>query len=326
VTASASGPARQTLSLTAIVLTKNERRNLPECLRSLQGWVQDVLVVDSFSTDETCAIAAAHGARVVQRAWRHHADQFQWALDHNSVHSEWIVRVDADERWTSEGFEQLAPLLERADLAGISVHRRIYFMGRFLRWGGLYESEQLRVFRRGRGHVEQRWMDEHIEVDGATLATDIYFLEANYDRQQNIGLWTAKHNDFSTREAVDILSARWKLAATESVADLRGGHTGRTRWLKENVYWRLPMLVRPLLYFCYRYLFKLGFLDGRPGLIFHLLQGFWYRLLVDVKVMQLEALARDSGRSLTAVIEDSYGIRIRVDSPPAGPKTTDIAA
>jgi glycosyltransferase involved in cell wall biosynthesis len=301
---------RPPLPLTAIVLTKNEHRNLPECLRSLHGFVQDILVVDSFSTDDTCDIARQHGARVVQRAWRHHADQFQWALDHGDVRTEWVVRVDADERWTPAGFAALRPLLEQADLAGIYLKRRIYFMQRFLRWGGLYESRQLRVFRPGAAHVEQRWMDEHILVQGRTLVTDVWFLEMNYDRQDNIGLWTAKHNEYSTREAVDILIAKHRLAATESAADLGGGHTARTRWLKEQVYWRAPLLVRPLLYFAYRYFLKLGLLDGRAGLVFHVLQGFWYRCLVDVKVMQLEELAHRTQRPLAEVIEDSYGIRI----------------
>jgi glycosyltransferase involved in cell wall biosynthesis len=307
--------APRPLPLTAIVLTRNERRNLPDCLRSLQGWVQDILVVDSFSTDDTCEIARSHGARVVQRAWRHHADQFQWALGHGDIRTEWAVRVDADERWTPAGFAALAPMLAQPDVAGISLRRRIYFMQRFLRWGGLYDSQQLRVFRAGAARVEQRWMDEHIIVQGRVLVTDLWFLEMNYDRQDNIGLWTAKHNEYSTREAVDILIARHRLAVTESVADLAGGHTARTRWLKERVYWRAPLLVRPLLYFCYRYFFKLGFLDGRAGLVFHVLQGFWYRMLVDVKVMQLEDLARRTGRSLPEVIADSYGIH--VDPPPA---------
>lgn len=319
-------PARP-LPLTAVVLTRDERRNLPECLRSLQGWVAEILVVDSFSTDDTCAIAQAHGARVLQRAWRHHADQLQWALDHGGIGTEWVVRVDADERWTDAGFHALAPLLERDDLAGVSLRRRIYFMGRFLRWGGMYDSEQLRVFRRGLGRVEQRWMDEHIHVEGNTLATSNYFIESNYDRQQNIGLWTAKHNEYSTREAADILIAKWRLAPAESVADVRGGHTARTRWLKEKIYWRLPLLVRPLLYFVWRYVCKLGFLDGRAGLIFHLLQGFWYRLLVDVKVMQLEDVARSSGRSIVDVIEDSYGLRVTARATvPAHPPPVELSS
>jgi glycosyltransferase involved in cell wall biosynthesis len=298
------------LPITAVVLTKNEQRNLPECLASVRDWVQDILVVDSLSSDATLEIAGSHGARILQRPWKNHADQFQWALDHGAIHTPWVVRLDADERWTDEGFRRLAPLLSESEVAGINVRMQIYFMGRFLRHGGLYPNDFLRVFRREGSRMEQRWMDEHITVSGATVSPGIDVIESNYDRQQNIGLWTAKHNDYSTREAVDILMAKWHLGRIDSVADLRGGRTARKRWFKENVYWRTPLFVRPLLYFLYRYVIKLGFLDGTRGLIFHVLQGFWYRTLVDVKVYQLEGLARDSGRPLVDVIRDSYGIEL----------------
>jgi hypothetical protein len=188
---------------------------------------------------------------------------------------------------------------------------RIFFMGHFLRFGGIYPNYFLRVFRRDGARIEQRWMDEHIVVPGNVVSPDIDVIEANYDRQENIGLWTTKHNAYSTREAVDLLIARRGLAKVETVADLRGNKTQRKRWLKEKVYARVPLFVRPFLYFGYRYVFRLGFLDGVPGFVFHVLQGFWYRFLVDVKVYQLERLARTSGRSLPDVIEDSYGIRLR---------------
>lgn len=298
------------LPLTAVILTRDERRNLPDCLASIHGRVADIVVVDSYSTDETVEIARAHGARVHVRPWRNYADQFQWALDHGGIATEWVLRLDADERWTDEGFRELAPLLRRADVAGIHVRMRIHFMGRFLRHGGLYPNDFLRVFRHRGSRVEQRWMDEHVRVPGAELRTTIDVIEANYDRQQNIGLWTRKHNDYSTREAVDILCAKWGLAATESIADLRGGSAARRRWLKERIYWRAPLFLRPMAYFLMRYVMRLGFLDGIPGLVFHLLQGYWYRLLVDVKVYQLEQVARTSGRPLAEVIEDTYGIRI----------------
>jgi glycosyltransferase involved in cell wall biosynthesis len=295
--------------VTAIVLTLNEHRNLPACLRSLVSAVQEVVVVDSFSGDDTCQIATSHGARVVQRPFKNHADQLQWALANTGIRTPWVMRVDADERWTPDGFRALAPLLEDDRLAGVNVRMRIYFMGRFLRHGGLYPNRFLRVFRRDKAHVEQRWMDEHVAVEGEVASPAIDVVEANYDRQSNIGLWTSKHNDYSTKEAIDVLVRRHGLGQVDSIADLRGGRTARKRWLKEHFYSRLPFLLRPLLYFIYRYLILLGFLDGRPGLIFHVLQAFWYRFLVDVKVLQLERLAQDTGRGLTEVIQDSYGIR-----------------
>jgi glycosyltransferase involved in cell wall biosynthesis len=293
-----------------MVLTHNEHRNLPACLESIAGRVAEIVVVDSLSSDDTLEIAARHGARCLSRRFINHAEQLQWALDNADLRTEWVVRVDADERWTDDGFDTLAPLLADGSIAGVNVRMRIFFMGRFLRHGGLYPNLFLRVFRRAGARVEQRWMDEHIQVTGRVVSPAIDVTEANYDRQENIGLWTTKHNGYSTREAVDLLVRRHGLGRIDSVADLRGGRTERKRWLKENIYARAPLLARPVLYFLYRYLFQLGFLDGRPGLIFHVLHAFWYRFLVDVKVLQLEELARDSGRSLPQVIRDSYGIEM----------------
>jgi len=305
-----TGPAGAPLPVTAVVLTFNEHRNLPACLEALHGRVAEILVVDSLSTDDTLDIAARHGARILSHPFVNQAEQLQWALDEGSIATPWVMRVDADERWSVEGFAALAPLLDDPAVAGVNVRMRIYFMGRFLRHGGLYPNFFLRVFRRQGARMERRWMDEHVVVEGRVVSPPIDVVEANYDRQQNIGLWTAKHNAYSTREAVDVLVARHRLAAVDSVADLAGGRTARKRWLKENLYARVPLLVRPALYFLYRYLLQLGFLDGLPGLVFHVLQGFWYRFLVDVKVLQLERLARDSGRSIREVIADSYGIQL----------------
>jgi glycosyltransferase involved in cell wall biosynthesis len=294
--------------ITAIVLTYNEQRNLPACLASLRGYVQSIVVVDSYSTDRTEEIARAHGAMFVQHTFTNQATQFEWALKNVEIPTSWVMRVDADERWTDEGFAQLAPLLADPDVAGVNVRMRIFFMGRFLRRGGLYPNLFLRVFRRDGARIEQRWMDEHITVPGTVVSPPIDVIEANYDRQENIGLWTTKHNAYSTREAVDTLIRRWRLRELDSVGSLRGDSTHRRRWLKEHVYARVPLFVRPFLYFAYRYFFRLGLLDVVPGFVFHVLQGFWYRFLVDVKVYQLESLARASGRPIQEVIKDSYGI------------------
>jgi glycosyltransferase involved in cell wall biosynthesis len=295
--------------VTAVVLTRNEHRNLPACLKSVGGRVASIVVVDSFSTDDTLDIARSFGARVYQREWKNYADQFQWALDHTEISTPWIMRLDADERWTEGGFETLGPLLSDPTVAGVNVRMRIFFMGRFLRHGGLYPNAFLRVFRAG-ARIEQRWMDEHIQVEGSVVSPPIDVMEANYDRQENIGLWTTKHNAYSTREAVDLLIARWRLREVDTIADVGGGSTARRRWLKERVYARIPLFLRPFLYAGYRYVLRLGFLDGIPGFIFCVLQAFWYRFLVDVKVMQIERLARETGRPIPEVIHDSYGIDV----------------
>lgn len=297
------------LPVTAVILTRNEHRNLPACLESLVGKASRCIVVDSFSDDDTVQIAERYGATVLQHEFRNHAEQLEWALRNAPIQTEWVMRVDADERWTESGWATLGPLLSDPQVAGIHVSMRIMFMGRFLRYGGLYPNLFLRVFRRASARVERRWMDEHVSVSGEVVAPGIDVIEANYDRQHNIGLWTAKHNAYSTREAIDLLLARHR-SGVDTIANLWGDRTARKRWLKERVYARAPLFVRPFAYAAYRYVVRLGFLDGVPGFVFHVLQGFWYRFLVDVKIYQLEALAKRSGRSIEDEIEDAYGIRI----------------
>jgi glycosyltransferase involved in cell wall biosynthesis len=302
-------PKSSPLPITAIVMTYNEERNLRACLESVRPWVEDIFVVDSFSTDRTLAMAAEYGCVVEKHPFRNQAEQFQWALDTLRLRTEWVLRLDADERWTAEGFRELRTVIADPRINGVSVRRRIMFMGRWMKHGGLYASEFVRVFRRGHASVERRWMDEHLHVSGKIASSHIEVIEANYDRQENVAVWTTKHNDYSTREAIDMLLRAEDPASVDSIADLRGDKTARKRWLKENVYGRAPLFVRPIAYFVYRYFFKLGFLDGVPGLIFNVLQGFWYRFLVDVKVYQLQRHAASTGKSIKEVIAYTYGVQ-----------------
>jgi glycosyltransferase involved in cell wall biosynthesis len=304
-----SVPESSPLPITAIVMTYNEERNLRACLESVRPWVEDIFVVDSFSTDRTLAMAAEYGCVVEKHPFRNQAEQFQWALDTLRLRTEWVLRLDADERWTAEGFRELRTVIADPRISAVSVRRRIMFMGRWMKHGGLYASEFVRVFRRGHASVERRWMDEHLHVSGKIASSNIDVIEANYDRQENVALWTTKHNDYSTREAIDMLLRAEDPASVDSIADIRGDKTARKRWLKENVYGRAPLFVRPIAYFVYRYFFKLGFLDGVPGLIFNVLQGFWYRFLVDVKVYQLQRHAASTAKSIKEVIADTYGVQ-----------------
>lgn len=298
------------LPITAICMTRDEERNLEACLQSIAPYVNEILVVDSFSTDATEAIAKKYGARFVQHAWENYARQFQWALS-QPMNNDWVLRIDADERWTPEGFSRVRELLKDGELNGIYVRMKIFFMGRWIRHGDFYPNIFLRLFRRSKmANIEQRWMDEHIQVDGKTIVTDIDVIEANFDRQESISLWTAKHNSYSTREAIDYLLAQHS-ERPESIGDVTGNKVERKRWLKENVYNALaPKFVRPMLYFLYRYIFKLGFLDGKEGFIFHMLQGFWYRFLVDVKIYQIEKRMREKKQDLATAVFEAYGVKL----------------
>ena len=194
------------------------------------------------------------------------------------------MRLDADERLTPELAQELADRLPALpdDVTGLLVKRRVYFWGRWIRHGGYYPTWLLRIWRHGRARCEQRWMDEHMIVDGGrTLRLDQDIIDENH---KGLTFWTDKHNRYADREVKDLLALRDRTRTAAALDD----QPGSRRWLKENLYGRAPLFWRAFGYWFYRYVLRLGFLDGRPGLVFHFLQGFWYRFLVDAKLVELQ--------------------------------------
>ncbi len=298
------------LPITAIIMTYNEERNLPACLESVKDYIDDIIIVDSFSNDKTEEIARKYTEKFYANKWINYSKQYLWGIANTDIKNEWILRLDADERWTKEGFDELRKIIEDDSADGVYVKMKIFFMGRFIKHGAFYPNYFLRVYKRSKGAMEDRWMDEHIKVDGKVVHSNIDVIESNYDRQENISLWTDKHNGYSTREAVEFLIAKHKIHEIDTVANLFGNKTERKRWMKENIYFKTPLFIRPFMYFIYRYFFKFGFLDGKEGFIFHTLHAFWYRFLVDTKVYQIEQLAKKNNQTIQEVVKDHYGMDI----------------
>lgn len=246
--------------------------------------------LDSFSTDDTCAIAERLGARVVKHPWKNYATQFNYGLKDCGIKSEWVWRIDADEFLEGHLGEAVREAIETCadDVNGIYVRKRIDFMGRPLLHGGWYPSYHLKVFRRGHGDCENRWMDEHIRLfDGRAITVEIgNQVDANLN---DLSWWTQKHNGYATREVVDMLLMQYGLdaKAQEVCPKFFGTEEQRKRWLKIK-YINSPLFLRPFLNFCLRYILKGGFLDGKEGFIWHILQGFWYRTLVDAKMYEMK--------------------------------------
>jgi glycosyltransferase involved in cell wall biosynthesis len=280
-------------SVAAIILTKNEERDLPACLESLAGVVSEVFVIDCGSTDGTVEIAKSHGARVLLHPFLNHAKQFNWALDNIQSGAEWILRIDADERLSEELRQELQGALSGFGnvVTGLMVSRRIRFLGRALRHGASYPVWLLRVWRRGSGRCEDVWMDEHIALPhGQVLKLHGDLI---HEIPKSLSEWTLKHDWYATRECKDILTATSRQGSVPA-----GREAGLRRLLKQRVFLRLPAFHRAFLYWFYRYFLRLGFLDGKEGLIYHFLQGFWYRFLVDAKLYELEK--RPTGRDANA--------------------------
>ena len=275
----------KTLSISTIILTYNEEANLEACLKSLTGWVQEIFVVDSGSTDSTLEIAARYGAKAVYHPWETYAAQFNWALDELPLEGEWVMRMDADERVMPELRDELLVKLPSlpADVTGLYLKRRVYFMGRWIRHGGYYPTWLLRIFRRDIGRCEARHMDEHIVLSsGQTLQLENDIIDENH---KGLTFWTNKHEGYAIREAKDLLGEDEQDEVIEP--SLWGSQAERKRWVKTRLYARLPLFWRAWFYFLVRYIFQLGFLDGRKGLAFHFLQACWYRFYVDAKILEM---------------------------------------
>ena len=301
------------MSLTVVILTKNEERHITRALASVSRIADRCVVVDSGSIDRTIELARNSGAEVRENPWVNYATQFNWALDQLPEKTDWVLRLDADEFVTPDLARQILELLPKlgAETKGVYVSRRMHFLGRRIRWGGVFPIRVLRLFRHGAGRCEDRWMDEHIIVDGSTADLSGEIIDDNLN---SLTWWTEKHNSYASREVVDLLNLEYGFMEHETVADLRGGQqAGVKRWLKERVYARLPGGVRAFAYFLYRYLFRLGFLDGKEGTAFHVLQGFWYRYLVDMKLYEVTAFMRRHNVVAPDAIEDVLGITVQVN-------------
>jgi glycosyltransferase involved in cell wall biosynthesis len=271
--------------VSALVLTLNEEANMAPCLESLR-WAAEVFVVDSLSADRTAEIATGLGARVYLHAFDGYAKQRNWALDNLPFSSEWVLTLDADERIPSALADEITQVIRNDGdgCAGFYLKYRHIFFGRFLRHGGLYPTWLLRLYKRDHVRYEERPMNEHAILDGAAG-----YLRNPFEHCDNRPLsdWIAKHDRYANLEAEEYLRERFGEGYRDSIpARLWGTQAQRKRWIKLHLWNRLPLLLRPFLFFFRNYFLKGGFLDGRQGFIYHVLWSFWVRFLIDAKILE----------------------------------------
>lgn len=268
--------------VTFIILTKNEEINLPDCLESIKGFAKRVVVVDSGSTDKTVEIAKYYGADVYEHKFENYARQFNWGIDNINISTKWTFRLDADERLTPELCKELAHLMKMHDndsVNGITMEAWLYFMGRKIRHG-CHNKRKLMLFKTGTGRIEDRKMDEHTVLsEGTAIYTKERFIHYDF---KDMTHWTNKMNWYATREMQDYYDfINGKDSGVEGDSTISG-----TRKNKFGVYYKFPIFMRSHLLFIYYYIFKLGFLDGKEGFVYHYMYHRWYRTLVDSKILE----------------------------------------
>jgi len=274
-------------SFSIIVLTYNESANLERLLRSVQGLMAPLYLVDSGSTDNTCEIAQSFGATVAFNPFENHPKQWHFALNHLPIQTPWVICLDADQELLPSLFDKLSRFSDESmppQVNGIYFNRHNYFKGKRLKYGGYRNKYLLKMFRHGIGFSDLgENMDHRFIVPGKTIAWKDGILKEENQKENEISFWIAKHNRYSDLVAQEEIERLQQLRQQSIRPRLFGNSDERIAFLKK-AWWKMPLYVRPFLYFTYRFVFQLGILDGKDGRAFHFLHAFWFRLLVDIKI------------------------------------------
>lgn len=292
----------QKIPVTAFVCTYNEEANIEKCLRSIHGFLDQIFVIDSESADQTVAIARKYADEVRNLAYVHdHIPWvFQWGLDNLPIRNEWVLILEADRIVTPELKRELEGIFSKTHIAekGFYIRRVQIFRGRKIRYGGYGSKYLLTLFCRSAARLDGNERDTRVYVQGKIGKLKFPVIEENL-KEVDILFYLQKHLRYAEAFAREEWKRRQEGLNWEIQATPLGTPDQRTLWLK-GIYYRLPLYVRPMLYFFYRYFFRLGILDGKEGAIFHFLQAFWFRLIVDIR---LEELQQASKKLLTEVPE-----------------------
>jgi glycosyltransferase involved in cell wall biosynthesis len=292
--------------VSVLILARNEALHIERAVASARRLTAHVFVVDTRSTDATVERARAAGAEVVAADdLERFADKLNWSADNIAFPTPWVLRLDADEILTHELIEQLPARLAAVEssVTGVYLRRQIWFMGRWIRHGGVYPTYSMRLWRRGEITCETRDLDEHMILrrgEAGQLPLDVID-----NPLSDLSSWIDKHNRYATLEARSAANAT-NDGSGGLEASLWGTMPERMRWLKVKVFYRLPLFVRPVLYFLYRYVLRLGFLDGRVGFVFHFMHGLWYRALVDAKILEARRKGGGADQGSTVRRPDAF--------------------
>jgi exosortase/archaeosortase family protein len=272
-----------------IILSYNDEMHLPRLFNSIKGLEADIYALDSGSTDQTINICKEYSVEVSYHPFENHPKQWHEALGRFPIKTPWIIALDADQIVTPNLFHQLRCFEDNQhkDVNGIYFNRKNFHKGKWIRHGGYFPFYMLKMFRLGIGISDlNENMDHRFLVSGKTIIwKEGYLLEENL-KESKVSFWIEKHNRYSDQLAVEEVERMLQLRLQIIKPNLWGSPNERKAAMK-LLWWKMPRYLRPALYFGYRMVFQLGILDGRTGIIFHFLQAFWFRLIVDVKIEEL---------------------------------------
>ena len=267
--------------VTAIILTKNEEKNIEDCIKSVKSFCSRIIVVDSGSEDNTTNIAKELGADVYSHPFENYARQFNWGIDNCNIDTKWTLRLDADERFTPKLNAELSKLLEECEndnINGVVISADLYFMNKFLKYGSKTRKKKIMLFKTGIGRIENRRMDEHTILDsGEVIQTKEKYIHYDF---KDIDTYVRKLNWYATREMQDYFE---NASNSENMKDKS---IIKVRKKKFGVYYKMPRFLRCWMLFLFMYIIRGNFLNGVEGYIYTYLYCFYYRTLVDAKIME----------------------------------------
>ena len=288
--------------ITAIILTYNEEKHIERCILSIKEIVKKIIVVDSFSNDNTVDIAKKNNAEIFKNNFVNQSRQVNWALKNVKFSTKWILRIDADEILTEELKKKMSEKIniENHEISGISFNRKVRFFNKDINFGGVSPHKTLRLWQANKGKCEEAWMDEQIIVNGKVQHINEYLIDSNLN---GFSWWLEKHKKYAIREAINFLINKKNMNQSMQPED----QSKINKYYKLKVYYKLPIFIRPFLLFIYNYFLKLGFLSSWQGLVFYFFQVMWFRLMVDVNIHQIEKIIKERNFSLAEAINEKYG-------------------
>lgn len=300
------------LDITTIILTFNEERHIRRCLENICPISKHVIVVDCYSTDKTVEICRLFdNVEVIQHEWPgNQAEQFNWALETIDIQTEWILRLDADEYLLPGLIDELYQVLPDTaeSISALSLSLARAYAGKQLRHGVANSVEIVRIFRRGKAIYEHRLMDEHLQIlEGEVIHLKNQFID---DSRISIHQFIEKHNNYASREAFLLLNDEYSLIDDGNNNDTSNNPALSKKRAQKSRYAKMPLFFRAFAYFIYRYIFKLGFLDGKEGFMWDFFQGLWYRMLVDAKVWEVKKACGEDLEKMKDYIRKEFGINL----------------
>ena len=226
------------------------------------------------------------------------------------IRTTWAIRLDADEYFMDNCTEKLERALSELpnDINGCTLIRRIYFMGRWIKHSNEYPKTTLRVMRVGHVEMEDRWLDEHVDLKGGKSVNLPW--EIIDDSKICLSAWTKKHNDYSIKEAIELIHQEINLFERHDVYS-QVDMNAKKKKTQKSIYSKLPKYWRAFFFFCYRYFFKLGFLDGKEGFLWNFFQCWWYRTLADAKMDEIFKECGKDKEKIISFVRSKYNLDIK---------------